>query len=155
TPRRYAADHRLLDERLRAGHGDRRQEPGPAADYRARGGAGSKRGRPRVYAVRHSGSLRRRRQPGTDAHIPGIISGTSIIMKLVIQPPVEPERLARITAAAGSMAVVNAADEAQALAQMPGADAFFGKITPGLLGAAKKLRWVQAPTASLEHYMFP
>lgn len=53
------------------------------------------------------------------------------------------------------MTVVNAATHADALAAMPEADAFFGKLTPTLLAAAKKLRWVQAPTASLEHYMFP
>jgi phosphoglycerate dehydrogenase-like enzyme len=76
-------------------------------------------------------------------------------MKLVIHPPVEPERLARITVAAGAMAVVNAADEADALAHIPDADAFFGKLTPALLAAAPRLRWVQAPTASLEHYLFP
>ena len=76
-------------------------------------------------------------------------------MKLVIHPPVEPERLDRIAAAAGPMTVVNADDEAHALRHMPDADAFFGKITPRLLAAASRLRWVQAPTASLEHYLFP
>jgi phosphoglycerate dehydrogenase-like enzyme len=76
-------------------------------------------------------------------------------MKLVIHPPVEPQRLARIREAAGSMAVVNAASEADALAAMPEADAFFGKLTPALLQRATRLRWVQAPTASLEHYLFP
>jgi phosphoglycerate dehydrogenase-like enzyme len=76
-------------------------------------------------------------------------------MKLVIHPPVEPERLDRITAAAGPMTVVNAGDEDHALRDMPEADAFFGKITPRLLASAHKLRWVQAPTASLEHYLFP
>src|SRR6476659_4952757 len=76
-------------------------------------------------------------------------------MKLVLHPPVEPERLDRIAAAAGPMAVVNAADEEQALRHMPDADAFFGKITPRLLAAAPRLRWVQSPTASLEHYLFP
>src|SRR5262245_24847252 len=76
-------------------------------------------------------------------------------MKLVIHPPVEPERLARITEAAGPMTVVNAAGESQALRHMPDADAFFGKLTPPLLAAAKRLRWVQAPTVSLEHYLFP
>lgn len=76
-------------------------------------------------------------------------------MKLVTHPPVEPERLDRITAAAGPMAVVNAADEADALRHLPDADAFFGKVTPRLLAAAPRLRWVQAPTASLEHYLFP
>lgn len=53
------------------------------------------------------------------------------------------------------MAVVNAGDEAAALAEIEDADGFFGKITPPLLAAAKKLRWVQSPTASLEHYVFP
>ena len=36
-------------------------------------------------------------------------------MKLVLHPPVEPERLARITETADPMTVVNAADEAEAL----------------------------------------
>ena len=76
-------------------------------------------------------------------------------MPIVLYPPVEPDRLARITEAAGSMRVVNAADEAGAAAAMPDADAFFGKITPPLLAVARRLRWVQAPTASLEHYLFP
>jgi phosphoglycerate dehydrogenase-like enzyme len=76
-------------------------------------------------------------------------------MKFVLHPPVEPERLARIVAAAGPMTIVNAGAESDALAHMPDADAFFGKITPPLLAAARRLRWVQAPTASLEHYLFP
>jgi len=76
-------------------------------------------------------------------------------MKLVIHPPVEPDRLARITVAAEPMAVVNAAGEAEALHHLPDADAFFGKLTTRLLAAAPRLRWVQAPTASLEHYLFP
>jgi phosphoglycerate dehydrogenase-like enzyme len=53
------------------------------------------------------------------------------------------------------MAVVNAANEAEALAEIEDADGFFGKMTPALLAAAKQLRWVQSPTASLEHYVFP
>src|SRR4051794_27323478 len=76
-------------------------------------------------------------------------------MKLVIHPGVEPQRLARIAEVAGDLAVVNASSEGQALAHMADADAFFGKITPALLSAARRLRWVQAPTASLEHYLFP
>jgi phosphoglycerate dehydrogenase-like enzyme len=76
-------------------------------------------------------------------------------MKLVIHPPVEPERLDRIRAVAGPMAVVNADDEEHALRHVPDADAFFGRITPRLISGASKLRWVQAPTASLEHYLFP
>ncbi|MGD9720810.1 MAG: D-2-hydroxyacid dehydrogenase [Pirellulales bacterium] len=76
-------------------------------------------------------------------------------MKLVIHPPVESERLQAIEAAAETMQVVNAPHAAAALAAMPEADAFFGKLTPELLAAAGRLRWVQSPTASLEHYLFP
>jgi len=76
-------------------------------------------------------------------------------MKLLIHPPVEDTRLTRIATESAGMSVVNAADQQQALAHMPDADAFFGKITLPLLAAARRLRWVQSPTASLEHYLFP
>lgn len=76
-------------------------------------------------------------------------------MKLVIYPAVEPERHNRISASAAGVQVVNAADLEEALEHIPDAEAFFGKITPELLRAARRLRWVQTPTASLEHYMFP
>jgi phosphoglycerate dehydrogenase-like enzyme len=76
-------------------------------------------------------------------------------MKLIVYPAVEAERLARLVEATGPMTVVNAGDEAEVLRNMPDADAFFGKITPTLLAAAPRLRWIQTPTASLEHYLFP
>lgn len=76
-------------------------------------------------------------------------------MKLVIHPPVDAERLKKIVTAADRMMVVNAADEAVAVEQIADADAFFGKVTPAMLAAAQRLRWVQSPTASLEHYLFP
>jgi phosphoglycerate dehydrogenase-like enzyme len=76
-------------------------------------------------------------------------------MKLLIHPPVDDTRLAKIREAASPMLVVNAADEKSALAEIADADAFFGKMTPTLLAAAKKLKWIQSPTASLEHYVFP
>ena len=76
-------------------------------------------------------------------------------LKLAIHPAVDVERFARIVEAAGPMQVVNAADESAARAAIVEADAFFGKITPPLLAAATRLRWIQSPTASLEHYVFP
>jgi phosphoglycerate dehydrogenase-like enzyme len=76
-------------------------------------------------------------------------------MKLVIFPAVDAPRLARIREAAGPMHVVNAGDENQAQTEIVEADAYFGKITPLLLASARKLAWVQSPTASLEHYLFP
>jgi len=76
-------------------------------------------------------------------------------MKIVIHPPVEPERLAALRAAAPGATFVNASDSSAALAAIPGADAFLGKITPEILAKADRLRWVQTFTASLEHYIFP
>jgi len=76
-------------------------------------------------------------------------------MKLVIYPPVEDDRLRKIQAAAGEMAVVNATDEEEATAAVVDADAFFGKLMPSMLAAATQLKWVQSATASLEHYVFP
>ena len=76
-------------------------------------------------------------------------------MKVVIHPPVDPARLARLRAAAPAATFVNAADEPAALREAADADAFLGKITPAMLAAAGRLRWVQSFTASLEHYLFP
>ncbi len=75
--------------------------------------------------------------------------------KLVIHPPVDAQRHERILDAAVGMAVVNAADQAAAEAEIVDATAFFGKLTPQLLARAEQLEWVQTPTASLEHYLFP
>lgn len=76
-------------------------------------------------------------------------------MKLVLHPPVEDGRLEKIREAAGPMAVVNTLDIASAYTEIADADAFFGKITPEMLAESHQLRWVQSPTASLEHYLFP
>lgn len=73
----------------------------------------------------------------------------------VIYPAVDDERLARLQAAAPQLRIVNAVDEAHARHEIAGAAGFFGKITPGLLSAAARLEWIQSPTASLEHYLFP
>lgn len=76
-------------------------------------------------------------------------------MKLVIHPAVDAERLDQIVQAAGTIEVVNADDEGAAREAIVDADAFFGKLTPAMLAASTRLRWVQSPTASLEHYLFP
>lgn len=75
-------------------------------------------------------------------------------MHLVIHPPVDDTRLAAIRSAAGDGPITNARDEDEAQAAMASADAFFGKLTPRLLASGPGLRWVQAPTAGLEHYLF-
>jgi len=76
-------------------------------------------------------------------------------MKLLIFPPIDELRLQRVREAAAGMTVVNATDEKTALQEIAAAAAFFGKITPDLLARAEQLQWVQSPTASLEHYLFP
>lgn len=76
-------------------------------------------------------------------------------MALVLFPALEDGRLAAVTAAASPLRVINCHTTNDALQAMPQATAFFGKITPPLLAAAPNLRWVQSPTASLEHYLFP
>jgi phosphoglycerate dehydrogenase-like enzyme len=76
-------------------------------------------------------------------------------MKIIVCPAVDPDRLALLRAEAPGAEWVNASSPAEAEAAMPGADAFLGKITPALLARADRLRWVQAFTVSLEHYVFP
>ncbi len=76
-------------------------------------------------------------------------------MKLLLYPPVSAWRLERIQAAAAPMTVVQADNEAQAVAEIADADALFGNLTPAMLQAARKLRWAQAPTASMEKYLYP
>ena len=75
--------------------------------------------------------------------------------KLLLHPPFEAARLERIKASAGTMAVVNAANPHEAAGEIADATGFIGKITPELLARATRLEWVQSPTASLEHYIFP
>lgn len=76
-------------------------------------------------------------------------------MKLVIYPAVEPERLQAIKAVTPGWDIANVASEAEAQEAIVDADALFGRVTPAMLKEANRLRWVQTPTVSLEHYMFP
>ena len=74
---------------------------------------------------------------------------------LLIHPPLDEHRLSRLVDAAPDVEFVNASSVEDALSEMPRADGFFGKMTPQLLVRAERLKWVQSPTASLEHYLFP
>jgi phosphoglycerate dehydrogenase-like enzyme len=76
-------------------------------------------------------------------------------MKLVIHPRVSDDWLRRIRAAAPAHTVIECESEADAEREAPAADAFYGTLTPRILRAARHLRWVQAPVAGLERYMFP
>src|SRR4051812_4152351 len=75
-------------------------------------------------------------------------------MKLLIYPAID-RRLAPVQAAAKPMIVVQASNPADAMRHIGDADALFGTPTPEMLKAAKQLRWVQSPTASMEKFLFP
>lgn len=76
-------------------------------------------------------------------------------MNLLIYPVVGEERLSRIRAAAGAMRITQAATEDDAIRAIPEAEALFGYLTPPMLLAATRLRWVQSPTASMEKFLYP
>ena len=75
--------------------------------------------------------------------------------KLVIYPPIDDQRLEAIRKVADGMGVVSCATAESAIEEIADAQAFFGKLTAPMLANARDLRWVQSPTASLEHYLFP
>ena len=74
--------------------------------------------------------------------------------KIVVWPPVE-ARDEALQAACGDVLIVPVETHEAAVAEIADAHAVIGRITPSMLAAARRLRWVQCPTASLEHYVFP
>lgn len=77
------------------------------------------------------------------------------MVKLVIFPKVDESWFQRIRAVSTDLNAVNCASEEEAEREIQDADCFYGAITPKILQAARKLRWVQAHLAGLERYMFP
>jgi phosphoglycerate dehydrogenase-like enzyme len=75
--------------------------------------------------------------------------------KLVIYPAIDAERHAKLQAIDPRLTMANCESLPVAMSEITDADGFFGKLTPELLAASTKLTWVQSPTASLEHYLFP
>ena len=75
--------------------------------------------------------------------------------KLVIYPSIDALRLRQIVDLKCQLNIVNCESLEQAEAEIGDADGFYGKMLPNLLAAARQLQWVQSPTASLEHYLFP
>ena len=76
-------------------------------------------------------------------------------MKFLIYPAVGENELRAIRSVSSEVEIQNVESEARALEIIDDIDAMYGRITPGLLARAKKLRWIQTPMAGLEHYMFP
>jgi len=75
--------------------------------------------------------------------------------KLVIYPSIDALRFRQIVDLKCQLNIVNCETLEQAEAEIGDADGFYGKMLPHLLAAARQLEWVQSPTASLEHYLFP
>ena len=70
---------------------------------------------------------------------------------LLMLPPqtrVTREWAKRLAAAQPNVSVIVAENEAGAAAAIARADAAFGTVSPALLRAASKLRWIQAPQAA-------
>src|SRR4051794_5957232 len=76
-------------------------------------------------------------------------------MKFLIYPAINDSELAELQSVAGDTQIVNAEDEETAQANIEDADAMFGTLPPSLLAQAHKLRWLQAPMAGVEHYVYP
>ncbi|HUX86578.1 MAG TPA: D-2-hydroxyacid dehydrogenase, partial [Chloroflexota bacterium] len=76
-------------------------------------------------------------------------------VKLVLAGLEDPRLPERIREVSSQVNVVVTHDDATALREIADADALYGRITPALLAAAGKLRWIQSPAIGLERTMFP
>lgn len=76
-------------------------------------------------------------------------------MSIVVWPQQSEEWVAAIRAVAGDMTVVTPANEAEAMAAAREAEGWIGRLNPALLDSAPRLRWLQAPSISLESVVFP
>ena len=74
-------------------------------------------------------------------------------VKMIFWPAFKPDWMARIREL--GVEACEADSEATALDLICDADAYYGRMTPALLAAGKKLRWIQATSAGLDGYYFP
>ena len=74
-------------------------------------------------------------------------------VKMVFWPAFKPDWMARVRDL--GVEACEAGSEAAALDLIVDADAFYGRMTPALLAAGRRLRWVQATSAGLDGYFFP
>ncbi len=74
-------------------------------------------------------------------------------VKMVFWPAFKPDWMARVREL--GVEACEADSEAAALDLICDADAYYGRMTPALLAAGKKLRWIQATSAGLDGYYFP
>ncbi len=71
----------------------------------------------------------------------------------VIIPPSTPNELAELKAAAPGIELVQCQTEEDAIGHAADADAVYAWISPQVIRAAKSLRWVQQPSAGVEHLL--
>ena len=81
-------------------------------------------------------------------------------VKLVLSPEgteggTEPALLDRLRTVAPGADLVVAPDHESCRREIVDADAFYGTMTPDVLAAATRLRWIQSPNIGQESYMFP
>ncbi len=76
-------------------------------------------------------------------------------MSIVIWPQQSEAWVGAIREAAGETPVIAPTTEAEARDAAPRAEGWIGRLTPELLERAPRLRWLQAPSISLEHVVFP
>jgi phosphoglycerate dehydrogenase-like enzyme len=72
------------------------------------------------------------------------------LVKIVLAGPPPAERLAQFQQAYPSVQFVSSSKREEAIKLVEDADAFFGGITDEEFKAARKLRWVQSPSAGVE-----
>jgi phosphoglycerate dehydrogenase-like enzyme len=71
----------------------------------------------------------------------------------VIIPATDPEPLSELQAVAPGSELVQCRNEDEAVERVVDADACYGFLTPRVIRAGKSLRWVQQPSAGVEHLM--
>lgn len=76
-------------------------------------------------------------------------------MRLLVFPDPGPRWREALAGAAPSIELLVAGDGAAAVRLIADVDALYGALTPDMLAAANRLRWVQTSMAGLERYMFP
>ena len=79
-------------------------------------------------------------------------SQTAKRLKVII-PEMNAEQLIALRAAASGTELVQCRNEDEAVERVIDADASYGFITPRVINAGKSLRWVQQPSAGVEHLM--
>ncbi len=75
--------------------------------------------------------------------------------KKVVVTGLRAEAIEELRAAAPGVTLVTAEDDARMAAEVADADAILGTITPKLLAAGKRLKWVQIYSAGVERYLTP